>query len=160
MDPKFHPAIAAIKAGDLNELKSLLSQDPSLATARSSLSHPTLLQCLVLDFVDLPNKIEMAHALVDAGAEINGPLVAAASIGNIEAVESLLSAGAEINGIGNWSPLEEALYWGNQNVIDLLLERGIEPGERLLDLLAFRDVDDGAPAVAGACSARSPPPRS
>jgi ankyrin repeat protein len=124
MDPKFQPAIAAIKAGDLNELKSLLSLDPSLATARSSVNHPTLLQCLVLDFVDLPNKIEIARALVDAGAEINGPLVAAASIGNVEAAEALIAAGADINGIGNWSPLEEALYWGNQRVIDLLLERG------------------------------------
>lgn len=124
MDPKFHPAIAAIESGDLNALRSLLNQDPSLATSRSSVSHPTLLQCLVLDFVDLPNKIEMAHTLVDAGAEINGPLVAAASIGNVEAAAMLIDAGAALNGAGGWSPLEEALYWGNRGVIDLLLERG------------------------------------
>lgn len=49
MDTKFHPAIAAIKSGDVDGLKSLVSQDPSLATTRSSRSHPTLLQCLVLD---------------------------------------------------------------------------------------------------------------
>jgi len=36
----------------------------------------------------------------------------------------LLDRGAAINGTGNWSPLEEALYWGNQGVIDLLLDRG------------------------------------
>ena len=124
MDSKFHPAIAAIKSGDVDELKSLVSQDPSLATSRSSRSHPTLLQCLVLDAVDLPNKVELAKVLIDAGAEINGPLCAAASIGNVEAAAALLDAGALINGTGGWSPLEEALYWGNDGVIDLLLERG------------------------------------
>ena len=123
MDRKFHPAIAAIKSGDVEGLKSLIRQDPSLATARSSKSHPTLLQCLVLDAVNLPNKVEMAKVLIDAGAEINGPLCAAASIGNVEAAVALLDAGALINGTGGWSPLEEALYWGNDGVIELLLER-------------------------------------
>ena len=124
MDAKFHPAIAAIKSGDLVELKALLSHDSSLATARSSRSHPTLLQCLTLDAVDVPNKVEMAQVLINAGAEISEPLVAAASIGNVEIAAFLLDCGAAINGVGNWSPLEEALYWGNQGVIDLLIKRG------------------------------------
>ncbi|MDQ3174889.1 MAG: ankyrin repeat domain-containing protein [Acidobacteriota bacterium] len=124
MDRKFHPAIAAIMSGDLDELKSLVSQGPSLATTRSSKSHPTLLQCLALDAVDVPNKVELAKVLIDAGAEINGPLCAAGSIGNVEVAAALLDAGALINGTGGWSPLEEALYWGNDGVIDLLLERG------------------------------------
>lgn len=124
MDTKFHPAIAAIKSGDLNKLKLLVNHDPSLAIAKSSTSHPTLLQCLVLDGAQLPNKIEMAQVLIDAGAEINGPLVAAASIDNAESAEVLLDAGAGVNGSGGWSPLEEALYWGNHGVIDLLLKRG------------------------------------
>ena len=124
MDKKFHPAIAAIKAGDVDGLKYLVSQDPSLATSRSSRSHPTLLQCLALDAVDVPNKVELARVLIDAGAEINGPLCAAGSIGNVEVAAALLDAGASINGTGGWSPLEEALYWGNDGVIDLLLERG------------------------------------
>jgi hypothetical protein len=142
MEAKFHPAMAAIKAGDLEQLKALVREDPSLATGRSSRSHPTLLQCLVLDARDVPNQIEMAKVLVDAGAEINGPLVAAASGNNKEAVAFLLDCGAAINGSevpkrvvgsaevetasipGNWSPLEEALYWGNAAVRDLLVERG------------------------------------
>ncbi len=124
MDAKFHLVIAAIKSGNLDGLRTLLSQDSSLATARSSRSHPTLLQCLSLDAVDVPNKVEMAQLLIDAGAEINGPLVAAASINNVEIAALLLDCGAAINGTGNWSPLEEALYWGNQGVIDLLLECG------------------------------------
>ncbi len=124
MDPKFHPAIAAIMSGDSDGLKSLVSRDSSLATSRSSRSHPTLLQCLVLDALDLPNKAELAKVLIDAGAEINGPLCAAGSIGNVEVAAALLDAGALIDGTGGWSPLEEALYWGNDGVIDLLLKRG------------------------------------
>jgi ankyrin repeat protein len=124
MDTKFHPAVAAIRSGDLKGLKELISKDPSLATSRSAKSHPTLLQCLALDAVDLPNKVEMAKVLIEAGAEINGPLVAAASIGNVEIAAVLLDRGAAINGTGSWSPLEEALYWKNQGVIDLLIERG------------------------------------
>ncbi|MGH9881031.1 MAG: ankyrin repeat domain-containing protein [Pyrinomonadaceae bacterium] len=124
MDAKFHPAIRAIKSGDLAGLSALLDQDRSLATARSSRSHPTLLQCLALEATDVPNKVEMAHLLIDAGAEINGALGAAACIDNVEIAALLLDCGASINGIGSWSPLEEALYWNNQRVIDLLLERG------------------------------------
>src|SRR5215212_4027486 len=124
MDAKFHPAKRAIKAGDLEGLRALLEQDRSLATARSSRSHPTLLQCLALEALDVPNKIDMAQLLIDAGAEINGPLGAAACIDNVEIAALLLDKGAAINGTGSWSPLEEALYWNNQRVIDLLLERG------------------------------------
>ncbi|HEV2826588.1 MAG TPA: ankyrin repeat domain-containing protein [Pyrinomonadaceae bacterium] len=124
MDAKFHPAIAAIKSGDLEQLKTLLREDPSLATARSTISHPTLLQCLALDAVEVANKVEMAQVLIDAGAEINEPLGAAACIDNVEIAALLLDRGAAINGTGSWSPLEEALYWKNQGVIDLLLARG------------------------------------
>ncbi len=123
MDAKFYPAIAAISCGDLDGLRELVSNDPSLATARSSRSHPTLLQCLALDAVDVPNKVELANVLIDAGAEINGPLGAAASIDNVEIAALLLDRGAAINGIGNWSPLEETLYWRNYGVRDLLLAR-------------------------------------
>lgn len=124
MDTKFHPAIRAIKSGDLDGLRALLDQDPSLATARSSRSHPTLLQCLALEALDVPNKVEMAKLLIDAGADINGALGAAACIDNVEVASLLLDCGANVNGIGSWSPLEEALYWNNRRVIDLLLDHG------------------------------------
>ena len=150
MDTKFHPAITAIKAGDLAELKLLLRRDPTLATGRSSTSHPTLLQCLALEAIKVPNQVEMARALIDAGAEINGPLVAAASIGNVAVAAALLDAGAQVNGNG-WSPLEEALYWGNKDVINLLLERGasvhnlrIASGLGSVDLIASFFNNDGS----------------
>jgi ankyrin repeat protein len=124
MDSKFHPAIAAIKSGNFDQLRSILRDEPTLATARSSCSHPTLLQCLALDAIDVPNNVEMASLLIDAGAEINGPLVAAASINNVPVLSTLLDAGGAINGTGDWTPLEESLYWGHTEATELLLERG------------------------------------
>lgn len=124
MDAKFHPAMAAIAGGDLEKFRQLVAADPSLATSRSTKSHPTLLQCLVLDGKDKPHHLEMIDVLIDAGAELNEPLVAAASIGNRPATNLLLDRGAAIDGTGGWTPLEEALYWNNKDVISLLLERG------------------------------------
>jgi ankyrin repeat protein len=124
MDVRFHPAIAAIKSGDLDKFRALIAEDPSLATSRSSKSHPTLLQCLVLEGKDKPHHLEMVEVLIDAGADLEEPFSAAASIDNRPAAELLLDRGASIDGTGGWSPLEEALYWNSQDVIALLVERG------------------------------------
>jgi len=113
-----------MRAGDLEKLRALVTADPSIVTSRSSKSHPTLLQALVLDGKDKPKNVEMVQVLIDAGAELNEPLVAAGSIDNRPAAELLLDHGAAIDGSGGWSPLEEALYWNNRSVIALLLERG------------------------------------
>jgi uncharacterized protein len=157
MDAKFHPAIQAIKSGDIQLLRSLVTTDPTLATSRSSKSHPTLLQCSALDAQDVANKVEMAQILIDAGAEIDGPLAACASGNNIEVAAALLNAGAKINGAGSWSPLEEALYWSSNDVRDLLLERGasvhnlrIAAGLGRTDLIeSFFNSDGGLKPEAG-----------
>jgi ankyrin repeat protein len=124
MDAKFHPAIAAVQSGDLETFKTLIAQDPTLATSRSSRSHPTLLQCVALDGKDKPNNVEMARVLIAVGAELNEPFVASASMNNRAVAEVLLDSGAAIDGTGGWLPLEEALYWNSQDVLALLLERG------------------------------------
>src|ERR1700752_1940511 len=124
MDKNFHPAMRAIQAGDVETLKGLVEADSSLATSRSTRSHPTLLQCLALDANGNPNARAMAEVLLAAGAELNEPLGAAASIGNREVAELLLDRGAAIDGTGGWTPLEEALYWNSRNAIELFLERG------------------------------------
>jgi ankyrin repeat protein len=124
VDAKFHPAMAAIKAGDAGQFRALIEADPALATSRSSCGHPTLLQCLVLDARDSPSQIDMARILIDAGAEVNEPLVAAAGNNNVAAVAYLLDRGAAVDGTGGWSPLEEALYWNGAGTRDLLLQRG------------------------------------
>jgi ankyrin repeat protein len=124
MDAKFLPAAEAVRCGDLEKFRAAVEADPSLITARSSQSHPTLLQCVVLDGCNKPNNVEMARFLIEAGASIDGQLVAAASINNVPVAELLLEHGAAIDGEGGWSPIEEALYWNSRDTLALLLERG------------------------------------
>ena len=151
MDPKFHPAIAAIKSGDLETFKTLIAQDPTLATARSSCSHPTLLNCVALDGKDKPNNVEMARVLIAAGAELDEAFVGCASMNNRAVAEVLLASGAAIDGTGGWLPIEEALYWNSRDVLELLLERGaavqnlrIAAGLGRLDLIEGYFNDDGS----------------
>ena len=157
MDPKFRSAIQAIKSGDARLLRELIRQDPSLATDRSTTSHPTLLQCLVLDGKNSPNSVEMATNLIDAGSDLNGPLLACASCDNVDVATLLLDRGVAVNGAGGWSPLEEALYWNSQSVKALLLQRGasidnlrIAAGLGRKDLIAaFFNSDGSLKADAG-----------
>jgi ankyrin repeat protein len=124
MDPQFHEAIAAVRSGDLEQFGAALAADPSLVTARSSKSHPHLLQCVVLDGNGKPNNVEMVRLLLDAGAALDGQLVVAASINNLAVAELLLERGAAVDGDGGWSPIEEALYWNSGDALALLLARG------------------------------------
>jgi uncharacterized protein len=124
MDSRFHPAQAALAAGDLDALAALFAADPDLATARSSQSHPTLLQCLVLSMPPVDNLEALIDFLADRGAELTGPLIAAAGMDNVRAIAKLLDRGARIEGDGEWSPLEEALYFGQAASVALLLKRG------------------------------------
>jgi hypothetical protein len=124
MDPRFHPAEAALARGDVAGLTAVLAADPELATAQSTCSHPTLLQCLVLTMPPADTLEALIDLLASRGAELTDPLIAACSIGNVRGVRKLLDLGAAIDGNGRWSPLEEALYWGNAECVSLLLERG------------------------------------
>jgi ankyrin repeat protein len=125
VEARFYPAIAAIKADDVDRLGSLIHADPTLATSRSTMSHPTLLQCLVLEGKNAAHHVDMARLLIDAGAELNGPLCACASCDNVAVASLLLDRGAAVDGSGGWSPLEEALYWNSPGVVRLLVQRGV-----------------------------------
>jgi len=157
MDARIHPAVEAIETGNVERLRDIVHQDPTLATSRSSTSHPTLLQCLVLSARDIPNQIDMAKVLIDAGADLDGPLVACGSCDNVATARLLLDSGAAVNGCGGWSPLEEALYWNSQRVIQLLLSCGasihnlrIAAGLGRTDLIeAFFDSDGSLKPNAG-----------
>jgi ankyrin repeat protein len=124
MDARFRPLEEALTGGDFDRVKALLAVDPDLARARSSCSHPNLLQCLVL--VDPPHDAleQLIHLLADYGSELTGPLIAATCIDNVRGMNVLLDRGAHIEGDGRWSPLEESLYWGFVRAANLLLERG------------------------------------
>lgn len=126
MDARFHSVMKAAWQGDLSAFEALLDEEPALVTARSSCSHPTLLQFVVLDGatgkVDRPEAF--AAALIDRGAILDEPLVAAASVGSQQLTAFLLGAGAPIEACAPWTPLEEAVYWAHGELQADLRERG------------------------------------
>ncbi len=105
----------------------------------------------------MPHCAEMAQLLIDAGAPIDEPLIAAASIDNIEAIPILLKSGAAINGNGKWSPIEDALTFSSHRAVKLLLEQGasihnlrIAAGVGRLDLIeGFFDAEGRLKPEAG-----------
>lgn len=126
MDPRFDSARESLNQGDVSRLANLLKADPTLASGGSvdPCDHPNLLQCLVLTMPPASTLEAMINLIVDHGSPIDGPLIAAAGIDNVRAVAALLDRGASSEGNASWSPLEEAIYWGQAATIDLLLERG------------------------------------
>ena len=124
MDSFFHPAMAAIVAGDLEQLSKLLEQTPELATRRSSCSHPTLMQCLVLTDPAPAMAAEIVRLLAEYGSVLDEPLIAAGSYNHDDVIAALLDAGGNIEGDGRWSPLEEGLYWGAEQTAAFLVKRG------------------------------------
>ena len=123
MDERFQPSMQAALGGSIDDFTSLLERSPDLATARSSVSHPTLLQFVVLEGGSdrIPEPERFMRALVDGGADPEGPLVAAASIGSRRMASFLLSAGAPVESGAPWTPLEESVYWGHGEFSSWLL---------------------------------------
>lgn len=115
MDSRFRPLMLAAWNGSVEEFVSLLDGTPELVTGRSSCSHPTLLQFVVLDggAGKIAEPERYMRVLVDRGADLSEPLVAAASIGSQPMSSFLLAAGALIESGAPWTPLEESVYWAH-----------------------------------------------
>ena len=78
LDSEFERAVDAVVSGDLDTLRSMLRADPELARRRSSRKHrATLLHYVAANGVEddrqrtPPNALEIAKALLDAGAEVD-----------------------------------------------------------------------------------------
>lgn len=141
MDARFLPAQVAIRSDQADELERLLREDPSLAsaTSRAPGDHTTLLNCLVLTLPARRSLDQLIRLFSQFGGDLNGSLIAAASIGNVAAAKTLLELGAPSAGVKRWSPLEEALYWGHVQVVELLLKHGA-PIDNLRKAAALGDL--------------------
>ncbi len=129
MEERFGSAALAIAAGDLEALERVLVDEPELISRPSTVSHPTLLQFVACEAANLPDPVGAARVLVAAGSTTEAPLVAAAGCGSFEVVTYLLDVGADLDGgewavRQTWTPLDEALYWSNQNMAAYLVGRG------------------------------------
>jgi hypothetical protein len=144
MDSAFHAAIAAVLMGDHDSLRQVLHDNVGLVRLRSSCGHPTLLQMVACEARNLRNPVGAAAVLVEAGAELSEPLVAAASVDARDVLLFLLDHGVAVDGEAAWTPLDEALYWRHLQLGSILRQRGATVGSlRAAAGLGDVDVLDG-----------------
>jgi ankyrin repeat protein len=135
-EPLAVAAVKAIHSGNIELLKRLLHENPSLATARIAGTR-TLLH-IVTDWPGhFPNGAETVAALIAHGAEVNAPFVGrhtetplhwAASCDDVAVLDALLDHGAAIEAtgavIGGGTPLADAVAFGQWQAARRLVERG------------------------------------
>ena len=154
-DPRAVAATAAVQAGDLAALQSLLTSDPWLATARigDADCYRTLLHAATDWPGHFPNGPAVVERLVAAGADVNAhsqfsshtetPLHWAASSDDVAVLDALLDAGADIEAtgavLGGGSALADACGFGNWAAARRLVERGART--RLSDAAALGLLD-------------------
>lgn len=126
MDEEYGPAALAIYTGALDDLASQLSADPGLVTRRSSCGHPTLLQLVACEATDIVDPVGAARLLVESGAETWYPTVSAAGCNSVAVLEFLIQSGAPFDREDVWTPLEEALYWANNEAVSMLIDHGAQ----------------------------------
>ena len=122
----------AASIGDLNQLKTLISQDPSLAKSYS----PDGFTALALaSYLGQKGSVEY---LVENGSDVNAlandgsgftPLTGAASQNQNEIAKILVKKGATVDHQyeGGFTPLMHAAAAGNIELVTLLLENGANP---------------------------------
>jgi ankyrin repeat protein len=116
----------AIKAGNLEQVKVLLKEDPNLVHGRDSFGK-TLMHTVVMWG---KNRAETVELLLANRADVNArdtdgdtPLHLAVNLNDKDLVKLLLANKADVNARGNigWTPLHRAAYDGKRDLAELLL---------------------------------------
>jgi ankyrin repeat protein len=129
-------AVAAIKGGDVAQLRRLLAEDPDLVGARVDGSR-TLLHVATDWPGHFPGAAATVAALIEAGADVDAPFAGvhtetplhwAASSDDVEVLDVLIAAGADLEAsgavIGGGTPLADAVAFGQWAAARRLVEHG------------------------------------
>src|SRR3954454_21243086 len=118
--------IDAIKAGEFERVKAMLSAEPTLSDARSRTGESAILTAVY------HRQKEIVNLLVARGAPLD--LFEASAAGEIERVERLLrgGGGALINSYSSdaWTPLHLAAFFGHTKIAETLLAHGADVAAR------------------------------
>ncbi|MEO8256454.1 MAG: ankyrin repeat domain-containing protein [Acidobacteriota bacterium] len=111
---------AAIKAGEFERVKALVTADPTLVNQRSGTGASAILTAVY------HQQKEIANLLVARGTTLT--LFEACAAGEFDRVERLLEPGAAVNAYSDdgWTPLHLAAFFGHPKVAELLLAHGAE----------------------------------
>ena len=105
----------AIKAGDFERVKALVSADSALVDARDAAGQSAILTAVY------HGRKEIANLIVARGATLT--FAESCAAGEFDQVERLLAAGALVNAYSDdgWTPLHLASFFGHPKVAELLL---------------------------------------
>ena len=120
-DPRVTALVAAVTGGEVDAVRALLREDPSLASARDGTGLPVLLLAL------FHQQREAADALLDAGPELG--VLEAAAAGRADRLRELLDA--DPDAIRERTPegfttLGLAAFLGGAEAVRVLLEHGAD----------------------------------
>jgi len=133
--------LEAIAIGDAETVRRLVSDDPSLASARDGSGLHVVLVAL------FNQQREVADALLAADPELG--VLEAAATGRADRLRELLDADPEARDVRTpegFTPLGLAAFMGGPEVVRLLLERGAEPDDDADNQFGVRPVNAAAAA--------------
>ena len=113
--------IDAIKAGEFDRVKAMVTADPALIDARSRTGDSAILTAVY------HRQKEIVNLLVSRGATMS--LFEACAAGEFERVERLVNAdhlGIVAFSNDGWTPLHLASFFGHSKIVELLLFRGAD----------------------------------
>src|SRR5215468_7824664 len=115
--------IDAIKAGEFERVKAMVSAEPTLIDARSRTGESAILTAVY------HRQKEIVNLLVARGAEMS--IFEACAAGEVERAERLVDTSA-VNGYSadGWTPLHLAAFFGHTKIAELLLARDADVAAR------------------------------
>jgi ankyrin repeat protein len=117
--------IDAIKAGEFERVKAMVSSDPTLIDARGQTGESAILTAVY------HRQKEIVNLLVARGAAMS--IFEASAAGEVERVERLLAQNAAaLNTLSadGWTPLHLASFFGHTKIVELLLGQGADVAAR------------------------------
>jgi ankyrin repeat protein len=114
----------AIKAGDFERVKLLVSAEPALVDARDAAGQSAILTAVY------NGRKEIANLIVARGATLT--LFESCAAGEFDRVERLIASGAAVNAFSDdgWTPLHLASFFGHAKVAELLLAHAADATAR------------------------------